>query len=342
MMSKTKMVLGALTVLALATLGGTGATAKDFYKMSTLGPGSTPYVVMTAFAKVINQHVEGVEIQVNATGAATRHAVDAAKGKIDFFMSAPSVHHFMTKNLAMYKKMKDAPKLAKNLRAIFNFPIGVYHVVVYEDSGIKSLADVKGKKVYLGPPAGAARVIATSLVEGATGYKAGRDFEAITMGWGAASQAFQDRQFDVYINPTNAPSPVISQVALGNKIRILGLSDADFKNPILSKTMKLPGRTIGSIAPGTYGKNQTNGDSVKSIGAWVGVGTRQGMSTDVMYRMTKAFWENLAEVHAVAPWLKAIAFETALAEMNMPLHPGAAKYYRERGVDVPAGLMATD
>lgn len=335
MISYTARIVGLAAMLALAA----SAEAKDFYKMSTLGPGSSPYVVMTTFAKIANQYLPGQEIQVNATGAATRHAVDAAKGKIDLFMSAPAVHHFMTKRIAMYKKMKDAPELAKNLRGVLNFPIGVYHVVVYGDSGIRSLADVKGKKVYLGPRAGAARVIATAIVEGATGYKAGTDFEAVTMGWSAAGQAFQDRQFDVYINPTNAPSPIISQVALVNKIRLLGLSNADFARPRLAKTMKLPGRTRETIAPGTYGANQTNTEAVQSIGAWVGIGTRKDMPRDVVYAMTKTFWEHLDEAHAVAKWMKAIRFQTALAEMNMPLHPGALRYYRERGAPIPAHLV---
>lgn len=334
-----KRIAARLAALAIALVLAGGAEAKQFYKMSTLGPGSSPYVVMTAFAKIINEYLPDMEIQVNATGSATRHAVDAAKGKIDLFMSAPSVHHFMTNRLAMYKKLAEAPELAKNLRGILNFPIGVYHIVVYADSGITSLADVKGKKVYLGPPTGAARVIATSIVEGATGYKAGRDFEAVTMGWSAAGQAFQDRQFDVYINPTNAPSPVISQITLANKIRLLGLSDADFAKPRLAKTMKLPGRTRETIPPGTYGKNQVNTDAVQSIGAWVGIGTRKGMPEDVIYRMTKTFWSHIDEAHAVAKWMKAIRFSTALAEMNMPLHPGALRYYRERGVTVPDRLV---
>ena len=82
-----------LTIVSLSF--GNFAKAKEFYKMSTLGPGSTPYVVMSTFAKIIGTHVPNVEIQVNATGAATRHAVDAARGKIHFFMGAPSVHSFI-------------------------------------------------------------------------------------------------------------------------------------------------------------------------------------------------------------------------------------------------------
>ncbi len=334
-----KTLAGGLAVLGMAGLA-TQAQAKDFYKMSTLGPGSTPYVVMSTFAKIVNTNVKDTEIQVNATGVATRHALDAARGKIDFFMSAESLNHFMKNGLAMYKKVKDAPKLFANLRSIVNFPIGSYHIMAFADSGINSMKDIKGKKVFVGPPAGAAKVIATAMVEAMSGLKSGKDFTAVKLGWSAAAQAFQDRQLDVYINPTNAPSPVISQIALTNKVRFFGLSEANFKVPAIAKQMKLPGRSREQIDPKVYGKNAVNTKPVTSIASWVGIGSHKGVNADAVYKMTKAFWSNLDEVHAVAPWLKIIQMKSAFNHMTAPLHPGAAKYYKEAGAEIPAHLMA--
>ena len=324
----------AFAVPLLLALGAASASGKEFYKMSTIGPGTSPFIVSTTFAQMGKKYV-GVEIQINATGAATRHAVDAARGKIDFFMSAPVVQHFMQNNLAMYKKLKEAPELAKKLRTVFNFPIGVYHMTVYEDSGIKSLMDIKGKRVFLGPPTGAARVVARAIVEGATGYKAGKDFTVVKLGWAAAGQAFQDRQLDLYINPTNVPSPIISQVALTNKIRFLGLSEADFKTKRIQGLMKLPGRTIETIPPKAYGRNQTNTTTVTSVGAWVGIGTHEGVPEEVVYKLTKAFFDHLDEVHAQAVWMKAISLENVFKELNIPVHPGARRYFEEKGLKVP-------
>lgn len=329
---------GGLIALGAISLAA-NAQAKTFYKMSTLGPGSTPYVVMSTFAKIVNANVKDTEIQVNATGVATRHALEAARGKIDFFMSAATVNHFMSKGIAMYKKQKDAPKLFKNIRGILNFPIGVYHIMTFADSGITSMKDIKGKKVFVGPPAGAAKVIATALAEGMSGLKGGKDFKVVKLGWSAAAQAFQDRQIDVYINPTNAPSPVISQMTLTNKVRFFGLNDGHFKIPAIAKQMKLPGRSEESIDPAMYGKNVVNAKPVRSIGSWVGIGSHKGVDADAVYEMTKAFWEHLDEVHAVAPWLKVIQMQSALNHMNSPLHKGAARYYTEAGVNVPAKLI---
>ena len=60
------------------------AAATEYVKMSTLGPGSSPNLVMTTFATIVNQKTGGaIEVQVNATGAATKHAIEAAQGKIE-------------------------------------------------------------------------------------------------------------------------------------------------------------------------------------------------------------------------------------------------------------------
>jgi len=320
-------------------LAATGAGAKDFVKMSTLGPGSSPYLVMSTFANIVNQNMSDIEIQVNATGAAPKHAVQAAQGKIDMFMTAPIVHAFMKGQKAMFKK-KDAPELSKNLRTLFNFPIGVYHIVVFADSGITSLKDIKGKTVFLGPPTGAAARITGGLVKAVTGFEKGKDYKAVKLGWGAASQAFQDKQLNFYFNPTNAPSPVISQVALTNPIRLLGLSDEELKDPKVRKFIDRPGGAVGTIPAGTYGENQVNKGDVKSIAAFVGVGVGKHVSEELVYNMVKTFWTKIRDMEGETPWLRNIKVEDAFTELNMPLHPGAAKYYKEIGLTIPeAGML---
>src|SRR3546814_2030583 len=74
-------------------------------------------------------------VQVNATGAATAHALETARGRMDFFMSSPTVHAMMMQGTAMYAKITDAKELSTKLRGVFNFPPGYYHIVVYADSG---------------------------------------------------------------------------------------------------------------------------------------------------------------------------------------------------------------
>lgn len=320
----------------------TSAGAKDFYRLATLGPGSSPYLVMSTFARLVNEELPDVEIQVNATGAATQHAIEAAKGKLDFFMWSASVQDFMSKGTAMYAKIPQAPELSQNLRAVFAFPLGLYHITTYADSGIKTLEDIKGKKVFLGPPGGGATNVMKRVIEGATGYKTNKDFEYVKLGWDAAAQAFQDGRIDVYINSTIAPSPVIQQIALSRRIRFLGLSEEQMAKPEVAAILNRPGGTLGVIWPGTYGDNQANTRPIQTIGSTVGIGTGKHMSEDAVYAITKAFWTAWKKTSTGTPWLRNVSLEGAFADLNLPLHPGAARYYEEIGVDIPEAIKPVD
>lgn len=334
-----RRMFAGLTAGIVMAMTATVAEAKDYYKLSTLGPGSSPYLVMSTFANIVNQSMPEAEIQVNATGAATAHALEAARGRMDFFMSSPTVHNLMVQGKAMYEKITDAPKLSENLRGVFNFPLGVYHIVVYAESGITSLEQIKGKRVFLGPPGGSATVTMAQMMKIVAGYEAGKDYEQVSLGWEAAAQSFQDKRIDVYINPTLAPSPVIQQFALSSKIRLLGLTEDHIAKEEFKTFSSRPGGVVERIPAGTYGDNQVNKDDALTVGSIVGIGTRHDMPDAVIYKMTKAFWEGVAKQRAQTPWLRSVKIEEAFREMNMPLHPGAVKYYKEAGLTVPAKLM---
>ena len=130
-LNRRSVLASAVAASALAALPR-AAMAKELLRMSTLGPGTTPNLVMTTFANIVNRELPDYEIQVNATGAATRHVLEVAQGKTAFCMSSPSVNALLANQKAMFSKMDEAPELAKKLRAVLNFPMGVYHIAVYE------------------------------------------------------------------------------------------------------------------------------------------------------------------------------------------------------------------
>ena len=326
------------TATALATLLALPVQAEDaFLKMDNFPPGSSAGQFGIAFSQVVQKHLP-VKIQVSAGKPATKSAIDAAKQNVDLFLTAPTINHFMQTKGAMYAKVANADELNRNLRGIINYALGPYHMIVYEDSGIKTLKDIKGKKVFLGPPAGAATKVTTQIVAGATGYEPGKDFEVMRFDWKTAETAFIDRQMDVYMGPTTIPSPQIQQFALVSPIRFLGIPAEAFDTKPMKAALGLPGRTIHDIPPHIY-KNQVNEETVRTIGSWVGLGTHKWLEEDLVYQMTKILWEHIDEVYATAEWMKSITRENALHEMNIPLHVGAYRYYKEAGFDIPAALV---
>lgn len=333
------MKRGLSTILATATLAWASvsgaAAAEKYYKMATLAPGSTVYEVMTSFAQLTNEAFPDIEIQVNATGAGTRHLLDGTRNELDFFVTGPMLTHLMKNKLAMYAKIDDADTLIENQRTLFNYPLGQYHIVTYAEDGINSLHDLRGKRVFAGPPAGGATRMTLNLIKAVTGMEPDKDFTQVSLSWGAAAQAFQDHQIDVYVNPTNWPSPAIAQVALSNEIRLLGLSKTDQENPDVVKLYDRPGGALDTIPADAYGENQVNEEGVVTLAAVIGLATNKWMDDETAYMITRNFFTRIRELEKDRPWLRHVREETAFNQLNAKLHPGAIRYYEEVGVAVP-------
>lgn len=323
-----------------ALLASGAALAAENLRMSTLGPGTSPYIVMNTFATIVNDQVEGYNIQVNATGAATRHAVETAQGRSHFFMSSPNLYHMMATETGPYSEVRGVGALADNLRTVFNFPMGFYHVSTFADSGIESFDDIAGKRVFLGPPGGAAYQTARLFVEGMTGLKPEEDYRVVSLGWDAASQSFQDGHIDVYFNPTLPPSPAISQITLTNKIRLLGIPDDKLDDPAMQPVLQRPGFRLGEIPAGVYGDNQVTEGDIRTVGVTVGLVTHKDVAEEAIYDMTRAFWEGLEARAGQIPLLRNITLDDVFVDINTPLHPGAERYYREIGLEIPEEALA--
>ncbi|MFP6736879.1 MAG: TAXI family TRAP transporter solute-binding subunit [Rhodospirillales bacterium] len=336
-----KYLIIAAAAVTLAGSSGAQAAEKN-YTLGSLAEGTTPFLVNTAFANAVNRHVPGHRIQVSAVGPATKHMLLVTRRKMDFTMAASTAYRLMFYEIGPFKKIKDGPERVKKMQILFSYPIGFYHPVVYESSGIKTFADIKGKTVFLGPPAGVATRNAAMIVEAMTGYKAGRDFKQVKLGWGPAQQAFQDKKFDVWITNTMPPSPAVSQLTLRNKIRLLPLDEAKFNHPRWRQYVAQPGRRQTYIDPKVYGKNMMNEKPVLSTGAMVGMSVRSDMDAELVYKMMKAFWDNISDAHALSKSMPDVLnLKTAVTNMYGDVHPGALRYYKEIGLEIPKTYTLT-
>ena len=331
------LLKGALAGACLAGLA-IPAAAQETLRMATIAPGSSAYLVMSTMATLVNQAQSDYRIQVDATGAATRHQLEVAAGELDMSMTSPIIYHFMRQGSAMYQELPEAPELAENLNLIFWFPYGQYHYVVYADSGIESLEDIRGRSVFLGPPGGGAWNSAHAWVEGLTGMRAGEDYENVRGSWSSALQGFQDRQFDVFVNGGIAPFPQVEQLALTARLRLLGLSADAFaaSEPAQAMTTRL-GAEPGVIPAGIYGDGVVNTEDVYTHGAAVGVTVRADLDEETVYLITRSFWEQAEAAGETQPWLRNLTLDYAVQEAGMRLHPGALRFYEEIGIEIPEG-----
>lgn len=317
---------GAAVVLATGLVAGSAQA--ELYRATSTAPGMSPFVVNAAIAKIVSAHVEDVELQVRATGAATKHFIDAAQGKVDFLFGSATINWLLANQIGPFSSFSNGPELESKIGMIFSYQIGPYHYVTEADSGIETLDDLKGKRVFVGPPGGAARGVVIQVIEDVTGMTPD-EYEVVDFGFDAAIQAFQDGKIDVIILPTNLPSPAIQQFALTKEIRLLDI-DVD------KRTSGDISATTNVIAADAYGENQVNETEIRTHGALVNFSAGMHVDEEVVYQVTKAIWENLDELHEAAQWMPStVKAETALELIPGRLHPGARRYYEEAGWDIP-------
>ena len=325
--------MGSMAAMGLASTALPAWAMQENLRVHTGAPGSSSFTFTTTMQTIVQRETP-IRMNVTSGQTSTRSTLDAAQGNVDLFISSPAINYYMKEGVQMFKDMKDAPELFKRVRQVVNFPLGPYHIITYADSGIETLEDCRGRRIFIGPPGGAATTVGLAIMESATGMKPG-DYEQAKLDWSSGGQAFQDRQVDLAIIPTELPSASMMQYALLGKIRLISIPDEALDKGPLQAMLKIPGRTITQIPPDIYGPNQVNTEPVQAIGSWVGIGSHVGVDADTVYAVTKAMFDNLSDMHAGAEWMDFFTPQTALQQLNAPVHAGAYRWYKENGIEVP-------
>ena len=196
-------------LLAASVFAATAITAQaEVVTLATIAPGTSANLTMTTFANIVSEHLDGVEIEVSATGAATVHMMEVGRGNLDMSLTSPVVFNLMKAGKAMYKKQPEAPALSDNLRLVMWFPYGEYHFAVRADNDAEHLDDIAGQSVFFGPQGGGAYNAATKYFTAATGL-AVEDVDAVKASWSSGFQGFLDGDIDVYVTGCLDPCPAV-------------------------------------------------------------------------------------------------------------------------------------
>jgi TRAP transporter TAXI family solute receptor len=208
------------------------------------------------------------------------------------------------------------------LRTIAAIYPNYIQIVASADSGIKTLADLKGKRVAVGAPKSGTELNARDIFKGAgMSYK---DFAKVEyLPFGESVELMKNRQLDATLISAGLGVAAIRDLATSVKIVIVPIP-AD----VVAK--------IGEAAyqPGTVPANTYNGqtEATPTVAIQNFLVSHEGVSADAGYKMTKAIFDNLPELHAAHAAAKAITRENAAKAPPAPLHAGAEKYYKEVGL----------
>lgn len=280
----------------------------------------------------------GTEISLNSGQTLSRSALNLAAGQIDVAITPPRAFNAMTRGVGPYSELgQQAIDLSANLRSLFGFTGGALHPIVRADSGIESWEDIAGRRIYIGPPGGGANAQITEFVNLMSGMEAETDYEVVRMGWGAAVQAFQDGQFDVLNFSTAVGSANIVQLLLQGDYRFIpapeGMSESAAYTDFLSV-----GSIRGGIPANAYEGIENGDQDILSYSFTMTVGVNAEMTDDQAYLLTSTFWDNLEANREEIALLRALT-NTPFDGNNIPLHPGAIRYYEEQGMEIPEALM---
>lgn len=320
---------------AIALASTAWAAQAQIYSGETAGVGDPVHTMFVAFANQAGN--ADINIQVNAGQTLTRSMLSGARGEIEFFSSVPSLVGLMANGQRMYEPVEDAPEVAGNLRAILGFQAGAYHPVTLAGSGIESWDDIAGRTVFTGPPAGSAAATSEALIRIITGFEPGEDYEAVRLSWGEGYAALADGQIDMMVRPAEIGSANIERFGLSGEFRVFSIPEETLASDEMQGLFGRPGRGMMEFDGGLYQGQLTEG-TITALGFFQFIGTHAGVDEEVVYQATKAFWEGLDEVHATALFLQNVTPETAFTAVNVPLHPGALRYYEEAGFDIPDEL----
>ena len=154
------------------------------------------------------------------------------------------------------------------------------------------------------------------------------------MPWNAGVQAMADGKLDLFVRPAGVGAASMDQLGAKRKFRLLEV------NPkAMEKFMAGDDRVFVKIPTGTY-KNQINNDKdVLSDGFRHQLTVRKNMSNDQVYKITKTLFDNLPDMRKSAVILRDITLDDPFSGANIPLHPGALRFYKEAGKKIPANLV---
>ena len=297
---------------------GPALAAEQFVNVLTGGTSGVYYPLGVALANVIGKELPNIKTAAQATKASVENLnlLQAGRGEVAFTLGDSLSDAWKGNEEAGFKSP------LKKLRGIAAIYPNYIQIVARADAGIKTLGDLKGKKISVGAPKSGTELNARAIL-GAAGLSY-KDFSRVEyLSFGESVELMKNRQLDVTLQSAGLGVASLKDLATSVDIVVVAVP------PELVKKVNDPAYMPTTIPANTYNGQAS---AVPAVAVQNYLVTREDLSADTVYHITKALWtslDQLANAHVAA---KAIELKHALDGMPVPLHPGAEKYYREIGL----------
>ena len=321
------VILALVMVLALVGCGSQSANSdssadnsgSEKYNLiiGTGGVGGTYYPLGGALASVWTKYLDNVTVSAQSTGASVENTQLLENGEVELALTQNDLAEYAVKGEYMFTKKYEKMQLIGRL---YSEPIQVF---VRNDSGIKSIADMAGKRISVSYPGSGANANAEQLL-GVFGITV-NDIKAEYPSNSDTADRMKDGLLDGMLTTTGAPNATFQEMCMSADCTLLSLSDEDCDKIIA----QYPFFAKYTIPAGSY-EGQTEDVQTLCVQSVLAVST--DLSEDLVYDLTKTLWENQTELSGMLSALSDLSVDNALEGITIDYHPGAVKYYKEIGM----------
>ena len=303
----------------------TNVSAEDTsISIGTGGKGGVYYPYGVGLAEIWTQYVDRVKAVAEVTGGSVENVRLADRGEavIGTVMGDVAYQAFYAQGRFEGKPQK--------IHAVFMMYPNLYQVVVPKESKVKSIFDVEGKKVSVGPP-GSGTEFMTNLIFEALGISY-NTFEVRRLSFSETANALRDSTIDVGIWCVAPGTSSIRDLAATHDIRLIDFTPEQQKKVTDKYIFYAP----FDLAADTY---KGAGNDIPTISVWNVVICSADLGEEFVYNLVKAVFDHQDFLTRIHPFAKYTTPENALNTSPIPFHPGAVKFYKEKGYAIPDRLM---
>lgn len=303
-------------------LGAVAAQAETRIAIGTASTGSNPYVIGSVLAQTVGE-ATGYDISVQTTGGYNENVGLVGTGQIGLALN------FLPDLIDAYEQKGKFEKVAgtpmfKNLRVLFPVYLATYHYITRADAGITSFDELKGKRFNVNVPSTATHGLNMALIE-ALGDTP-EDFKIVNLSGKDTYDALRNRLTDASGTSVQIGGGPLLELASSVPIHLLPIPDAAFEKLNAAVNSAL----VRTVIPANSYPGQT--EDTPSYSVPTVLFAAEDMDEETVYQFTKAYWENWEKMVAEAHTLGDATIEMAAKPQMIPMHPGAARYFRERGL----------
>lgn len=317
--SKLKWVLA---VLVMAALAGGAIAQVGFITIGSGGTAGVYYPIAVGIARLINAADIGIRANARSTGGSVFNAGAIQSGELQMTMIQNDIAYYAFNGQVVTAFVGRPHDNLRGMAVLYPEPV---HIIARRDAGIRSIADFRGKRVYIGDVGSGVEQNALQIFE-AYGLTPADLRLAQRGAAGAAAQLLQDGRIDAMFFTVGLGNAAITQAALTTDVVFI-----EIPREIISRMAeRYPFLAAFTLPAGTY-RGLDRDVTVPTVMA--SLAASASLTADQVYAVMKVLFDDLDRFKGLHANLERFfSIETALRGMPIPLHPGAERYWRERGV----------